>query len=70
MQLNVLASIRGNKDVLSLILIDETDEVRGSFYLDLYACENKRGGAWMDDCIGRNAMPTVQFKNLLPYLTW
>jgi len=28
-------------------------ELRGRFYLDLYARANKRGGAWMDDCIGR-----------------
>ncbi|MEK6551109.1 MAG: M3 family metallopeptidase [Pseudomonadota bacterium] len=28
-------------------------EPRGRFYLDLYARANKRGGAWMDDCIGR-----------------
>ncbi len=26
---------------------------RGRFYLDLYARADKRGGAWMDDCIGR-----------------
>jgi oligopeptidase A len=28
-------------------------ELRGQFYLDLYARPKKRGGAWMDDCRGR-----------------
>jgi len=32
---------------------DEDDQLRGQFYLDLYAREKKRGGAWMDDCVGR-----------------
>jgi oligopeptidase A len=27
--------------------------LRGRFYLDLYARPKKRGGAWMDDCMGR-----------------
>ncbi|MEQ1556854.1 MAG: M3 family metallopeptidase, partial [Gallionella sp.] len=29
----------------------------GQFYLDLYARHNKRGGAWMDDVIGRRRLP-------------
>jgi len=29
---------------------------RGSFYLDLYARARKRGGAWMDECIGRSRL--------------
>jgi len=32
---------------------DEGNQLRGQFYLDLYAREKKRGGAWMDDCVGR-----------------
>ena len=33
--------------------IMDADGVRGRFYLDLYARPNKRGGAWMDDCVTR-----------------
>jgi len=32
---------------------DGSGQVRGRFYLDLYARAHKRGGAWMDDCITR-----------------
>ena len=33
--------------------IVDGEGLRGSFYVDLYARSRKRGGAWMDDCVGR-----------------
>lgn len=41
-------------DVRFYEIIDHAGKLRGQFYLDLYTRANKRGGAWMDDCIGRN----------------
>jgi oligopeptidase A len=32
----------------------QNDKLIGSFYLDLYARKNKRGGAWMDECVSKN----------------
>jgi oligopeptidase A len=40
-------------DVRVYEIRDDTGSVRGRFYVDLYARANKRGGAWMDDCIPR-----------------
>lgn len=31
-------------------IYDEKDELRGGFYIDLYARPHKRDGAWMDEC--------------------
>lgn len=36
-------------DVKCYAIYDNTQQVRGYFYTDLYARPNKRGGAWMDD---------------------
>ncbi|HEX7045202.1 MAG TPA: M3 family metallopeptidase, partial [Burkholderiales bacterium] len=40
-------------DVRFYEIRDEHGEPRGQFYVDLYARANKRGGAWMDDCLSR-----------------
>ena len=37
-------------DVRFYEIRDETGELRGQFYTDLYARANKQGGAWMDEC--------------------
>ncbi|MXN87856.1 oligopeptidase A [Pasteurella canis] len=58
-----------HKDVRFFDLIDEKDQVRGSFYLDLYAREHKRGGAWMDDCIGRRKKSDGSIQTPVAYLT-
>lgn len=40
-------------DVRFYRLVDGDGTLVGQFYLDLYAREGKRGGAWMDDCRNR-----------------
>lgn len=58
-----------HKDVRFFDLLDESNEVRGSFYLDLYAREHKRGGAWMDDCVGRKRKANGTMQKPVAYLT-
>ena len=53
-----------HKDVRFFQIYDEQGEERGAFYLDLYARENKRGGAWMDAST-KNALLMAAYKNLL-----
>ncbi|ORM51504.1 oligopeptidase A [Pantoea conspicua] len=56
-------------DVKFFDLFDETGELRGSFYLDLYAREHKRGGAWMDDCVGQMRKADGSLQKPVAYLT-
>ncbi len=42
-----------HSDVGFYKLTDRSGKLVGQFYLDLYARQGKRGGAWMDDCRNR-----------------
>ena len=48
---------RWHSDVRFFEIYDQDNILRGKFYLDLYARPNKRGGAWMDDCVSRKNGP-------------
>ncbi|QWL60986.1 oligopeptidase A [Aeromonas jandaei] len=56
-------------DVRFYDIFDSEDELRGSFYLDLYAREHKRGGAWMDVCLGRRYRQDGSLQKPVAYLT-
>jgi oligopeptidase A len=43
-------------DVRFYEIHDRRGELRGRFYLDLYARPHKRGGAWMDECVTRRRL--------------
>ena len=58
-----------HKDVKFYDIVDSNDQPRGSFYLDLYARAKKRGGAWMDECIGRSKTSNKEIQLPVAYLT-
>jgi oligopeptidase A len=43
-------------DVRFYDILNEDGSPRGSFFVDLYARAKKRGGAWMDECVGRKQL--------------
>jgi oligopeptidase A len=56
-------------DVKFYDVFDNNNQLRGSFYLDLYARDKKRGGAWMDDCVGRRKLADNSIQYPVAYLT-
>jgi oligopeptidase A len=50
-------------------IFDADNNLRGSFYLDLYAREHKRGGAWMDECRVRRINEFGELQSPVAYLT-
>ncbi|MCQ1056650.1 oligopeptidase A [Photobacterium sp. ZSDE20] len=50
-------------------IFDSQGQLRGSFYLDLYAREHKRGGAWMDECMVRRTRQDSSLQTPVAYLT-
>jgi oligopeptidase A len=47
---------RYHPDVRFFDILDANGQPRAGFYVDLYARERKRGGAWMDECVGRKRL--------------
>jgi|VirMetMinimDraft_7_1064189.scaffolds.fasta_scaffold02838_2 oligopeptidase A len=58
-----------HKDVKFFDVFDSNQQLRGSFYFDLYARAHKRGGAWMDDCVGRRELANGDIQYPVAYLT-
>jgi oligopeptidase A len=55
-------------DVRFFTIHDKNKQLRGQFYVDLYARPKKRGGAWMDDCVNRKKT-AGQIQTPVAYLT-
>jgi oligopeptidase A len=55
-------------DVRFFEIRDTDNQLRGQFYLDLYARSKKRGGAWMDECISRRLNEQGELQSPVAYL--
>ncbi len=56
-------------DVRFFRVEDDAGALRAQFYLDLYAREGKRGGAWMDDARSRHKRSDGSLQTPVAYLT-
>lgn len=48
---------------------DQHGQLRGYFYIDLYTRNNKRGGAWMAECVGRMRLQNNSIQTPIAFLT-
>lgn len=58
-----------HKDVTYYEIFNAKNEVIAGFYLDLYARQKKRGGAWMDDCHTRHNNAANELQLPIAFLT-
>ncbi len=58
-----------HKDVRYFDVLDSNGKVQAGFYLDLYARQHKRGGAWMDGCRSRMKLSDGTSDIAVAYLT-
>ncbi|WP_067568297.1 oligopeptidase A [Candidatus Hoaglandella endobia] len=56
-------------DVRFFNIVNTHSELCGSFYLDLYARDNKIGGAWMDDCVKMMRQGDGKLQKPVAYIT-
>jgi oligopeptidase A len=56
-------------DVLCYAIHDETQQHRGTIYMDLFARPNKRGGAWMDNAQNRRKLDDGSIQPPIAFLT-
>ena len=56
-------------DVMCYRIHDETQRIRGFLYVDLFARQNKRGGAWMDSCQSRRRLSDGRIQHPIAMLT-
>tara|TARA_R110002110_G_scaffold65206_5_gene180095 strand:+ start:39224 stop:41266 length:2043 start_codon:yes stop_codon:yes gene_type:complete len=58
-----------HKDVQVFSVLDKDKNLRGKFFLDLFAREKKRQGAWMDDAIVRRVHTDQALQHPAAYVT-
>ena len=56
-------------DVRLYEIYDKSKNLRGKFYFDLYARPNKRGGAWMDECVQRRIKSNGLVQSPVAFIT-
>ena len=59
LQINASSAPSWHDDVRFFDIRDAQGQLVGQFYLDMYARNSKRGGAWMDDVITRRRVQTT-----------
>lgn len=58
-----------HEDVRFFNIADNNKKLIGQFYVDLFARENKRGGAWMDECRTRRSLNNGSIQTPVAFLT-